>query len=261
VHGAVLRGVPHRVDQQVADHPGQFAFAGHDDRPAAVRGDQLDPAAGGQWRHAGDGVGDDLPQRHGGGDQPQRAGVDPGQLEQVVDELGHPVGLDPDPPVVLLDGGRIVDDAVFEGLGHRPQPGQGGAQIVRHPGDEFAPAGLQAPFTVPGRLRPDRGGGQPATEDRPDGQADHRGRAHRDQHDAQVVPGQEHGPGDRGHTRDHGQDRDGEQHHDVQQDRAAAHQPQCPGAGQPDDTAGQQGIQPDEQHVLHRAAPSSGSYR
>ena len=74
--------------------------------------------------------------------------MDPGQLEEVVDHRGQPVGLDPDLPVVAGAAGLVVDHAVLERLGHRPQPGQRRAQVVRDPGDQVAAAALKAGLCV-----------------------------------------------------------------------------------------------------------------
>ena len=73
--------------------------------------------------------------------------MDAGQLEEVVDHPRHPVDLGADLPVVARGVGG---DAVLERLGHGPQPGQRGAQVVGHPGDQLAPRLLQAPLALAG---------------------------------------------------------------------------------------------------------------
>ena len=76
----------------------------------------------------------------------QHAGLGPAQLEQVVDERGEVVGLLAEPAVVAVDGLRVVDDAVLERLGHRPDAGERRAQVVRDPGDELAARRLERAF-------------------------------------------------------------------------------------------------------------------
>ena len=147
---AVGRRVPDRVAQQVGHDPREFRLAAPHRRPLAQRRAQLDAASrlatGSADASASETTSpsDTLPDR-----QPQRARVDPGQLEQVVDELRHPVGLDPDAAVVVGDRRRVGDDAVLERLGHRPHAGERRTQVVRHPGDQIAAAGLD--LSVPGR--------------------------------------------------------------------------------------------------------------
>ena len=83
---AVGRGVPDRVAQQVGHDPGQLRLAALHGRPARLGRDQPDPAGRGHRRGRGDRVGDHVAQRDRRQGQPQRAGVDAGQLEQVVDQ-------------------------------------------------------------------------------------------------------------------------------------------------------------------------------
>ena len=85
----------------------------------------------------------------------QRAGLDPGQVEQVLDHLVEPVDRRADLLVVQL---RVVDDAVLERLGHRAQPGQRRAQVVADPGHQLAPGRLQGPLPLAGGGQ--RGGGR-----------------------------------------------------------------------------------------------------
>ena len=87
-------------------------------------------------------------------------GVDAGQLEQVVDHEREAVGLPADLGVVAADRRAVGDHPVLQRLGHCPQAGQRGAQVVADPGDELAAARLQRPLTVPCL-------GQPAMRRRP----------------------------------------------------------------------------------------------
>ena len=144
--------------------------------------------------------------------QPQGAGLDARQLEEVVHEGGQPVHLDPDLPVVPRG---VVRDAVLERLGHRTQRGERGAEVVRHPRDEVAAAGLEQAFAlahlgVDHRPRLQRA--DPAAEQETEDQRDGAGcRAH-DKGDVEVVGGQEHRPcrgheaGDEGDHRGHRRD-------------------------------------------------------
>ena len=149
---AVGRGVPDRVDHQVAQRP---ADLGRVDvhRHAAHRGPGEPHALGpGQRLGAGHRLGDQVVEADTLPGQPQRARVDPGQLEQVVDHHGEPVR--PRARICAWYCGhvaRVDHHLVLQRLGHRPQPGQRRAQVVADPGDELAAAGLQ-------RALPDRAG-------------------------------------------------------------------------------------------------------
>jgi len=101
----------------------------------------------------GDGVADqvgegDLLQR-----QPQGAGVDLRQLEQVIDHAGEPVGFDPDPVVIALDGPLVAGDPVLQRLGHSPDARKRRAQVVADPGHQLPAAGLQRPLPPAGLLQ------------------------------------------------------------------------------------------------------------
>ena len=137
----VRRGVADRVLDQILEDPGQPG------RACGIRGAvQVGPDG-----HAlQDGVG--LALGHHGADDvrdpgPRRLGLDgPGvelhQLEQVVhqrdqrvDRPAHFAGVPP-------QGGGIVDHALVDGLDHGSEACQGGAQVVRHGGDQVPPARL-----------------------------------------------------------------------------------------------------------------------
>ena len=77
------------------------------------------------------------------GRQRQRAGLDAGEFEEVADHVVEAVDLGAHLPVVAVGVGG---DAVLQRLRHGAQPGQRGAQVVRHPGDELPPGGLQGAF-------------------------------------------------------------------------------------------------------------------
>ena len=116
--GAVGRGVPDRVHDQVGHHPGQPAGVGRHLRarprrcrraaPTAARATGSAPAIASLTRS---------PSATGSGLSVEHAGVDPGQLEQVVDHPHHPVDLGADLAVVAR---RVLGHAVLERLGHRP---------------------------------------------------------------------------------------------------------------------------------------------
>ncbi len=151
--GAARRGVPDGVVEQVVQ--GAAAFAGRDldgreRREALDDGDALDVGGGGD---VGDRVGDGVREVDLLGAEPERAAVDAGQFEQVVDERGEPFGVGADLEVVALDGGVVVDDVVVEGLGHRPDGGERRAQVVGDPGDELAPGRFEGAFALLGGLQ------------------------------------------------------------------------------------------------------------
>ena len=80
--------------------------------------------------------------------QRQRVGLDAGQLEQVVDQPGQPVGLGHELQVVAVDLGRVGHDAVVERLGHGPDAGDRRAQVVAHPRHQLAAAVLEGALAV-----------------------------------------------------------------------------------------------------------------
>ena len=125
-HLALWRAVPHRVVDEVGDELREAAGVGghgevgrvglvpHQHRPSADRGlrhpraEQLaDPHLGqGQWR---------------------RAGVDPGEVEQVADQGAEPLGLGQGGTQGLV---VVLDHAVDEVLEQGALGGQRGAQLV-----------------------------------------------------------------------------------------------------------------------------------
>ena len=66
--------------------------------------------------------------------------MDAGQLEEVVD---HPHIRSTSVRICAVVARRVLGHAVLQRLGHRAQPGQRGAQVVRDPGDQLAAGGLQ----------------------------------------------------------------------------------------------------------------------
>ena len=82
----------------------------------------LDPDAPGvgRGRGGGDRVGDEVGERRALHLEPKGSRVDHRQLEQLVDEFGQPLGLDAQRPVVAVQGGAVLDQAVLERLGHGP---------------------------------------------------------------------------------------------------------------------------------------------
>jgi hypothetical protein len=158
--------------------------------------------------------------------------------------------------VVVGHGGRVADDVVLEGLGHRPQPGQRGPQVVGDPGDQVAPAGFELSFALAGLGGPDRRGGEPVAEGGTHAQADRRGGSHGDQHDLQVMRGEEHGVRNGRDARDDGRDGDREQHAHVQDDRPLVEQPERDLTDHPDHGAGGQGVDTDQHQVTHGRTPA-----
>ena len=78
-------------------------------------------------------------------------GVDPGQLEQVVDHAGQPVGLAAASAVVAAtSSGRSTTPSSSASAIAR-MPGQRGAQVVAHPGHQLAAGGSPAGLAPAGR--------------------------------------------------------------------------------------------------------------
>ncbi len=253
---AVGRGVPDRVAQQVGHNPGQLRLAPLYGRPAGLCGDQPDSAGGGHWRRRGDGVRHDIAKRDGVQRKLQGAGVDPGQFEQIVHKGRHPVGLHPDPAVVVRDRIRVADDAVLQRLGHRAEAGQRRAQVVRDPGDQFPPVRLHLPLPQPYLIRPHRVGGESAAEPDADREAHPTGEREHDQEHINVVVGDEHALGDAEDAGEHRQHGDRQQDADGHDDRAVAQRPQHEPARQRDHEGAGERDEQDQREVLH-ATPAS----
>jgi hypothetical protein len=66
--------------------------------------------------------------------------MEAGQLEQVVDHRREALRLGPH---LLVVARRVGGQAVLEGLRHRAQPGQRGAQVMRDPGHQLPPGLLK----------------------------------------------------------------------------------------------------------------------
>jgi hypothetical protein len=148
-------------------------------------------------------IGDHVGQRDVVQRDVQSTGVDPGELEQVVDQSGDTVGLGAHSPVVVRHRRGVVDDSVFERFRHCPQPGQRSARVVRDPRHELSAALLQSAFPFPGLGGPDAGAGQPAAGPQRHSEAHGSSRDEDDEQHAEVVFGDEHRLGDGDHPRHH----------------------------------------------------------
>ena len=220
-----------RCSSRLADHPGQLRLAAASPSASPTRRRPAGSArAAASGAVAGDRVGDDVAERDRGQRQPQRAGVDPGQLEQVVDQPA-PSGRSPPgsgggsrrpspgrrprrPPAPRPS--PAARPAGCAGRARPRRPARGG------PPRSAAPAPVPRPPTSPPRRAGGRSASRRARLTTPaarDG----------DQHHLQVVLGEEHRLGDADDPGDHGEHGDGEQHADVHDDRPAAqraqHQP------------------------------------
>ncbi len=239
---------------------------------------------------AGQRVVDQVVQRDPGEGEGERAGLDAGEFEQVVDHAGEAFDLGADSGEVALG---LFGDAVLQGFGHRAQAGQRGAQVVRDPGDEFPPGGVQGPFAVPGFGQPGAGGGEfgadggqfpaqrpvrrgepgvaadgagghrqgpaargdLAAQQRGGEQRDHRGHRQDGADHAEVVVGEEHRLGDRERPGGDGEDADHGDGEQGERQRAAAQQAQRGQAEQSGGGGAERGEQGDQQQVLHAAPP------
>ena len=103
-----------------------------------------------------DGVGHQLAQWHPLEGELQRVGLDAGQLEQVVDQAGQPVGLADELAVVARDLAGSYDHPVVERLDHGPDARDRRAQVVAHPGHQLAAAALERPLPLGHGRRPGR---------------------------------------------------------------------------------------------------------
>ncbi len=154
-----------------------------------------DPLALGEDPGRGEGVGDEVAQVDLGAVELHALRLQPGERQQLADHRRHAVGL-------AADAGGVVQlrrgHPVLHGLGHRPDAGQGGAQVVREPRDELAPVGLDTSVALElgsglGRCASallHLAGDEPA-EERGDRQAG----ADDDDDDLPVVVADEHRPG------------------------------------------------------------------
>ena len=89
-------------------------------------------------------LGDDLLQRHVLYIEPQRAGIDLRQLEQVIDHAAQAVDRAPHRHVVPAHFRRIVDDAVIQRLHHRPHARERRPQVVRDRGRQLSALCVEA---------------------------------------------------------------------------------------------------------------------
>jgi hypothetical protein len=108
----------------------------------------------------GDGVTQDVRNRHLLQDEVEGAGVDAGEFEEVVHHVRQPVRLRANALVVAVDRRRVVDDAVLECLSHCPDPGKRRAEVVAHPGDQLTPTAFKGSLPLARVLEPDAHLGQ-----------------------------------------------------------------------------------------------------
>ena len=124
----------HGVHEQVRDRSRELAGVHtHRQIPRQVAVHRDLPVARSRT-YIGDGVADDIEQRDVLEPQAQCTGVDPGEIEEVVDHGGEQIHLGAHLAVVPA---RVVDHLVFQCLGHRPDARQRRAQVVRDPRDQF----------------------------------------------------------------------------------------------------------------------------
>ena len=92
---ATGRGVPHGVVEQVADHPGQVRHRRRDLRGRFMEL-TLEHHTSGIGDHAagGDGVRDEVPETDPFEVEREGAGLDPAELEQIVDQMGQAFVID-----------------------------------------------------------------------------------------------------------------------------------------------------------------------
>lgn len=140
---AVGGGAADRVDEEVAEDPAHF-LAVHLDRYGRHRlADQPYAVLAGQRVRAREGVADQVVEGDPGRSEGKCAGVYAGEFEEVADHVVEAFHLGADLTQIAVGVGG---DAVLQCLGHGAQAGQGGAQVVRDPGDQFPPGRLQGAF-------------------------------------------------------------------------------------------------------------------
>ena len=137
----VVLGVLDGVVDQVVHGRDQLAAVARDDEVAGRLGDlEADPAMLGHRPQPLDRLGDDQVHRDripAGG----LLGLDPRQVEQVLDDAAEPLGLGPHPAREPGDHRRVV--LALERLGHQAQRADRGLQLVADVGDEVPADGLQ----------------------------------------------------------------------------------------------------------------------
>ena len=140
-HGAVRRRVPDRVGQQVAHDPGQLRVAAVHDRPVRYRPRRCTRTPLRRRPGASAARASQTTSPNGIADSVNRSAPEliRESSNRSLDHRGQPVGLAADPLGVVGDLGWLGHHAVGEGLGHRADPGQRGAQVVADPGDQLAP--------------------------------------------------------------------------------------------------------------------------
>jgi hypothetical protein len=218
------------------------------------------------------------------------ARLDARELEKVADHTAEAFDLGPDLGVVAPGVG---DDAVLQGLGHRPETGERGAQVVGDPRDQLAPGGFEGTLALPGGGQPGAGGRQfpaqlgqlggrrparrgeastvtegagrrgegPAAGDNAAAQQqrhrerDDGGHGADRRHDPQVVRGEKHRPGNGQGPGEHRADGDHRDDRERHRQRTLPEQPERERAQQSGGRGAESGVRGDEQYVTHRVPP------
>ncbi len=123
-----------RVDQQVSQDPAHLLAVHLDGHRFDAVTDQPDAQLAGERVRAREGVADQVVEGHPGAGEGEGARVDAGELEEVADHVVEAFDLGADLAEVAVGVGG---DTVLQGLGHRAETGERGAQVVGDPGDEF----------------------------------------------------------------------------------------------------------------------------
>ncbi len=260
----VARRVSDGVHQQVGQDPAHLSHIDLDLGGVVGVAVEQDALGAGERIRGGDGIGDDITERDALQRQLKGPGVEPGQLEQVVDHRGEAFTGAHHGAVVAGHGGGVGDHPVVEGLGGGADAGDRRAQVVADPRDQLAPAGFQRPLPFPGRDQPDVGvvqrtgdrrelcrrrrrprrsvtvltkvagrigeghrcpGHRASEPERRCGRG-HRGHGEHDEHDIEIVVGEEHRLRGSGDTGRHRADSDDDHRRAPDPHRCAPQHPQ-----------------------------------
>lgn len=148
-HGdrAVGRRATDRVHKEVAEDAAHLLAVDLDGNPVDAVADETYAVFAGERVGARERVAHEVVEGDPGRAQDEGPRVDARQLEEVAHHVVHALDLGADLTQIAVRVGRHT---VLQGLGHRAESGERGAQIVRDPGDELATRGLQGALAVPG---------------------------------------------------------------------------------------------------------------
>lgn len=129
------------VHEHVGYDPRELAGIAEDDRRVLIAGcAEFDALPIRDRLELADRIAHQIGDRHWLEVQTERAGLDPGEFEQVVHHARQAGHLAAHQPVVP---GRVLDKTILEGFSHRAYPGEGGPEVMGDVRDEITACTLR----------------------------------------------------------------------------------------------------------------------